>query len=228
MSLNSGSDWSSTPRIKDRRADKEERSVGGEPYGYLFKKEIVTAFLRVSYIPQKLLLQIPQERVRIIRLCPTPPQGSAESGWEVTSLSEWNRESYSKLESNHALSKNERLHVLYSFVKECVLAPIGTPIRVIRLLRTSGPASPSDRLEERKGFLQAGKLELFLPCYFSIPDLAGFEADANNALAAAGRFRFHSNTSVCCKGDRSASGDYGPQRKIRSVLQTALSHTEEI
>ncbi|KAG6577416.1 hypothetical protein SDJN03_24990, partial [Cucurbita argyrosperma subsp. sororia] len=66
-------------------------------------------------------------------------------------------------------------------------------------------------MEERKGFLQAGKLELFLPCCFSIQDLAGFAADANNALAA-GRFRFHSNTSVCCKGDRSASGEVPKER----------------
>ncbi|KAG6590430.1 hypothetical protein SDJN03_15853, partial [Cucurbita argyrosperma subsp. sororia] len=175
-------------------------------------------------------------------------ESEPESESETESESEYN----SSLYQSESTSESP-------FKEECVLAPIGTPIRVIRLLRTSGPASPSDRLvidyvfkvvlafqflcpnsvrspcfrfflsyllsvEERKGFLQAGKLELFLPCYFSIPDLAGFEADANNALAA-GRFRFHSNTSVCCKGDRSASGDYGPQRKIRSVLQTALSHT---
>ncbi|KAG6590436.1 hypothetical protein SDJN03_15859, partial [Cucurbita argyrosperma subsp. sororia] len=56
---------------------------------------------------------------------------------------------------------------------------------------------------------------------------AGFEADANNALAA-GRFRFHSNTSVCCKGDRSASGDYGPQRKIDLSSRLRFRIPEEI
>lgn len=43
---------------------------------FLSEKWPLPSVLRLNCIPRKLLLQIPLERVRIIRLCPTSPQGS--------------------------------------------------------------------------------------------------------------------------------------------------------
>jgi hypothetical protein len=49
--------------------------------GLFYEKWPLPSVLRLNFIPRKLLLQIPQERVRIIRLCPT---GIAESGRSTT------------------------------------------------------------------------------------------------------------------------------------------------